>query len=59
MAVNEKQESMAVHVLAHLAIKNLHRRVWTREDVEAWLLGMDGESEKNVRNKMNSILKNE
>lgn len=44
---------MAVHVLAHLALKNLKRRVWTREEVEAWLKGMDGETQQAVRDKMN------
>jgi hypothetical protein len=57
VAINEKLDSMAVHVLAHLAIKNLHRRVWTRDDVESWLLGMDGETQQQVRDKMNEVLR--
>jgi predicted aldo/keto reductase-like oxidoreductase len=57
MAVNELQNSMAVHVLAHLAIKNLKRWVWTREEVESWLLGMDRETQQQVRDKMNEVLK--
>lgn len=56
MAVNEKRDSMAVHVLAHLAIKNLKRWVWTREEVETWLLGMDEETQQAVRDKMNEVL---
>jgi hypothetical protein len=47
---------MAVHVLAHLAIKNLKRWVWTREEVESWLLGMDAETQQAVRDKMNQVL---
>jgi hypothetical protein len=57
MTLNEKRESMAVHVLSHLAIKNLKRWVWTREEVEAWLLGMDEETQQQVRDKMNEVLK--
>jgi hypothetical protein len=37
----EERENMAVHVLAHLAIKNLKRWVWRREELETWLLGLD------------------
>jgi hypothetical protein len=47
---------MAVHVLAHFAIKNLKRWVWTREEVESWLLGMDAETQQAVRDKMNQVL---
>jgi hypothetical protein len=47
---------MAVHVLAHLAIANLKSHKWQREEVEAWLLGMDAETEQAVRDKMNTIL---
>jgi hypothetical protein len=42
MAVHKKWDSMA---LAYFAIKNLMRRVWTREEVEAWLEGMDEETQ--------------
>ncbi len=56
MAVNEKLDSMAIHVLAHLAIKNLKRWVWTREEVETWLVGMDAETQQAVRDKMNEVL---
>jgi hypothetical protein len=47
---------MAVHVLAHLALKNLKRRVWTREEVEQWLQAMDGETQQVVRDTLNEIL---
>jgi len=57
MAINELKDSMAVHVLVHLAIKNLKRWVWAREDVESWLLGMDAETQQEVRDKMNDVLR--
>jgi predicted aldo/keto reductase-like oxidoreductase len=57
VAINDKQDSMAVHVLAHLAIKNLKRWVWSHDDVESWLLGMDRETQQQVRDKMNEVLK--
>lgn len=54
--LNDTSNSMAVHVIAHLAIANLKSHKWQREEVEAWLLGMDAETEQAVRDKMNTIL---
>jgi len=56
VAINACADSMAVHVLAHLALKNLKRRVWTREEVEQWLQAMDGETQQVVRDTLNEIL---
>lgn len=54
--MNDTSNSMAVHVLAHLALKNLKCWVWTRDDVERWLRGMDDETQQAVRDKMNEVL---
>lgn len=47
---------MAAHVLANLAVKNLHRRLWTRDDVRAWLSDMDTDLRLAVSSKINEIL---
>lgn len=43
-------------MLAHLALKNLKRRVWTRDEVEQWLQGMGSETQQAVMDKMNEVL---
>ena len=47
---------MAVHVLAHLAIKNLKNRVWEEEDVEHWLQDMSDILQQSVTDKINDVL---
>lgn len=54
--MNDTSNSMAIHQLAHSAIANLRNRKWRRDDVEAWLQGMDEPTQKQVRDKMNEVL---
>lgn len=54
--VNDTSNSMAIHVIAYAAIANLKAKRWRRDDVEAWLQGIEEPTQQAVRDKMNEIL---
>ncbi len=54
--VNDTSNSMAIHVIAYAAIANLKAKRWRRDDVEAWLQGIEEPTQQAVRDKLNEIL---
>lgn len=54
--VNDTSNSMAIHSLAYAAIANLKAKRWRRDDVEAWLQGMEEPTQQQVRDKLNEVL---
>lgn len=54
--VNDTSNSMAIHVIAYAAIANLKAKRWRRDDVEAWLQGIEEPTQQAVRDKLNEGL---
>lgn len=54
--VNDTSNSMAIHVIAYGAIANLKAKRWRRDDVEAWLQGIEEPTQQAVRDKLNEVL---
>lgn len=54
--MNDTSNSMAIHVIAYAAIANLKAKRWRRDDVEAWLQGIEEPTQQAVRDKLNEGL---
>lgn len=56
--INDTYDSMAVHVLAHLALANVRKRLWDESDIAEWLSDMPEPLQERVRDRLGDLKRN-